>query len=141
MVGLERGEVLLGFRFGKDRVGRNVGVKIVAVEVEALEVGKLREGRRDLPCEVVIVEVEFGEGGKCSELSRERAFEAIIFDPKMLEGGESADLRGQVAANLIVAKAQVGKAIKRPYLRRYGARQGFTYHVRRPLQLRYRYHQ
>ena len=105
----------------KDRYRLSVGVEIVVVEGEPYEV-KVREGGRDLPSEVVPVEVENGEGGKCSELSRERAFEAIMANPNILEEGESAYLRGQVAANLIALKAQVGKAIERPYLRRYGAR-------------------
>ena len=137
MIGPERGEVFLDCLFGVEVVGWNVGVEIVVVEAEGLDVGKVREGGRDLPSEVVIVKVEMGEGGKCSELSRERTFEAIHEEVKMLEGGESADLRGQVAANLTAAKVQLGKAIERPYLRRYGARQGFTYIIVVPLQKRH----
>ena len=76
--GPERGEVLLDFLFAME--GWNVGVEVVAVVVEAefLEVGKVREGGRDLPIEVITIKVEMGESGKCSELSRKRAFEAII---------------------------------------------------------------
>ena len=119
--GPERDEVLLGLHFLCDIYGWNVGVEIVASEGELLKVDKVREGGRDFPCEVIIVKIETGEGGKCSKLSRERAFEAIIAEMKKAEGGESADLRGQVAANLIAVKAQLGKAIQRPYLRRDGA--------------------
>ena len=78
--GPERGEVPLGFPFAVDRYRLSVGVEIVVVEGEPYEVGKVREGGRDLPSEVVIVKEEFGEGGKRSELSRERAFEAIMVE-------------------------------------------------------------
>ena len=121
MIRPECGEESLGSRWVPDQVGWNISVEVVAVEVQGLEVGKAREGGRDLLREVIIGEAENGEGVKCSELSRERAFEAIFFKVKFLEGGESASLRGQVAANLIVLKVQVDKAIERPYLRRYGA--------------------
>ena len=121
VIGSERGEVLLGLRFGIEPVGWNGGGEVVAAEVEPRDVGKVREGVRDLPCEVDIAKGEVGEGGKCSELSRERTFEVITMERKAGEGGEPANLRGQVAANPIVVKAQVGKAIERPYLRRYGA--------------------
>ena len=78
VTGLERGEVRLGLHFICDiSVRWNVGVEIVAVEAEDLEVGKVSEGGREFPSEVVFVKVESGEGGKCSELSRDRAFEAI----------------------------------------------------------------
>ena len=94
VIGPQRGEVLLGFLFGLDKVGWNVGVEIVAAKIEVVEVGKVREGGRELPSEVVFVKEEMIKSGKCSELSRERAFEAIIDEPKRFEGGESADLRG-----------------------------------------------
>ena len=75
--GPERGEVRMGFLFPCDTSGWNVGVEIVVVKAECPNVGKVREGGRDLPCEIIIAKVETGEGGKCSELSRERAFKAI----------------------------------------------------------------
>ena len=94
VIGPERGEVRLSFLFGVEVVGWNIGVEIVAVEAEVLDVGKVDEGGRDLPSEVVFVKLELGEGGKYSELSRERAFEAIHVKVKIPEGGESAKLRG-----------------------------------------------
>ena len=137
MTGPERGEVRLGSLHDIELFGWNVDVEIVVVKAKYLDVGKVSESGRDLPCELIMAKAEMGEGGKCSELSRERAFEASINERKNPEGGESADLRGQVAANPIVGKVQLGKAIERPYLRRYGARQGFTYRVLRPIQLRH----
>ena len=77
MIGTERGEVLLGFLL-IEAIGRKVGVEIVAVEAEVIDVGEVREGGRDIPSEVVLFKGEIDEGGKCSELSRERAFESIL---------------------------------------------------------------
>ena len=62
MIGPELGEVLLGVLFMKIPAG-NASGPIVVAKGEHLDVGKVREGGRDLPREVILVKAETVQGG------------------------------------------------------------------------------